>query len=98
MTNPLKIAAALGLVLGLGLATAPELSAKAHDEGVGDFDTDPARDLGEPNAGGAGVGGQGGVSAGQRDGLRGDAASGAREDNAEGKGLGPGGVSDEVAD
>lgn len=33
MTNFLKATAALGLVLGLGVAAAPEASAKAHDQG-----------------------------------------------------------------
>ncbi len=84
MKDFVKYVAACALVVSFGLIDAPQVFAKAHDQGVADGDRDP----GSSQAGGAGVGGRGGISGNVNDGQRGEDASGAGSGNSGDKGLG----------
>jgi hypothetical protein len=76
MRNITTSAAVLGTALLLGLAGASPSFAKSHDQGLANPKGDHVR--GEPQTGGAMVGGPGGISAGVNDGQRGAQASSER--------------------
>jgi hypothetical protein len=73
MRNITTSAVVLGAALLLGFAGASPSFAKSHDQGLSNPKGDHVR--GEPQTGGAMVGGPGGISDGVQGGLRGNQAS-----------------------
>ena len=88
MNRTMRIAALVAVAMSMGAATAPQVFAKAHDQGVADGDRTP----GGSNAGGSGDFAAGGtVSTVVSKGARGEGASDpetGRSDNNGDKGLG----------